>query len=76
MQSAFMDNWMKTRATVLHGDAYFPLIEEQGTHRCQMFKSSPMEGSESARLMYLLSITAAEKSLRGGQRLFRSLTIL
>ncbi len=70
MQAAFMDNWMKTHATVLHGDAYFPLIEEQGSHRCQMFKSSPMEGSESARLMYLLSITAAEKSLRVGNAYF------
>ena len=70
MQAAFMDNWMKTHATVLHGDAYFPLIEDQGPHRCQMFKSSPMEGSESARLMYLLSITAAEKSLRVGNAYF------
>ncbi|MEO5714922.1 MAG: phospholipase D-like domain-containing protein [Luteolibacter sp.] len=70
MQAAFMDNWMKTHATVLHGDAYFPLIEEQGPHRCQMFKSSPMEGSESARLMYILSITAAEKSLRVGNAYF------
>lgn len=69
-QAAFMDNWMKTHATVLHGDAYFPFIEEQGPHRCQMFKSSPMEGSESARLMYLLSITAAEKSLRVGNAYF------
>lgn len=70
MQAAFMDNWMKTHATVLHGDAYFPFIEEQGPYRCQMFKSSPMEGSESARLMYLLSITAAEKSLRVGNAYF------
>ena len=70
MQAAFMDNWMKTHATVLHGDAYFPLIEKQGPHRCQMFKSSPMEGSESARLMYLLSITAAEKSLQVGNAYF------
>lgn len=70
MQAAFMDNWMKTHATVLHGNAYFPLIEEQGPHRCQMFKSSPMEGSESARLMYLLSITAAEESLRVGNAYF------
>lgn len=70
MQAAFMDNWMRTHATVLHGDAYFPLIPEQGTQRCQMFKSSPMEGSESARLMYLLSITAAEKSLRVGNAYF------
>lgn len=70
MQAAFMDNWMKTHATVLHGDAYFPLIKEQGSHRCQMFKSSPLEGSESARLMYLLSITAAEKSLKVGNAYF------
>jgi cardiolipin synthase len=69
-QAAFLDNWMKTHATVLHGDAYFPAIKEQGRHRCQMFKSSPMEGGESARLMYLLSITAAEKSLRVGNAYF------
>ncbi len=70
LQAAFMDNWMKTHATVLHGDAYFPLIEDRGTHRCQLFKSSPMEGSESARLMYILSITAAEKSLCVGNAYF------
>ena len=70
LQAAFMDNWMKTHATVLHGNLYFPALEEQGSHRCQMFKSSPMEGSESARLMYLLSITAAEKSLRIGNAYF------
>lgn len=70
MQAAFMGNWMKTHPKVLHGDAYFPKIEEQGEHRCQMFKSSPMEGSESARLMYLLSITAAVKSLRVGNAYF------
>ncbi|RYD31957.1 MAG: cardiolipin synthase B, partial [Verrucomicrobiaceae bacterium] len=69
-QAAFMDNWMKTHATVLHGDTYFPFIEKKGNHRCQMFKSSPMEGSESARLMYLLSITAAKKSLRVGNAYF------
>ncbi len=63
IQAAFLDNWMKTHATVLHGNAYFPRLEEMGPHRCQMFKSSPMEGSESARLMYLMSITAAETSL-------------
>ena len=24
MQQAFIDNWMATRAVVLHGDAYYP----------------------------------------------------
>ena len=70
MQAAFLDNWMKTRAVVLHGDDYFPELKPAGPHRCQMFKSSPMEGSESARLMYLLSITAAERSLKVGSAYF------
>lgn len=70
LQAAFLDNWMKTRAIVLHGEEYFPALQSAGPHRCQMFKSSPMEGSESARLMYLLSITAAEQSLKVGNAYF------
>ncbi len=70
MQAAFLDNWMKTRAVVLHGEDYFPGLAPAGPHRCQMFKSSPMEGSESARLMYLLSIAAAEESIKVGAAYF------
>ena len=70
MQAAFLDNWMKTRAVVLHGEDYFPALKAAGTHRCQIFKSSPMEGSESARLMYLLSIAAAERTLKVGNAYF------
>ncbi len=70
MQAAFLDNWMKTRAVVLHGEHYFPRLEKKGELRCQMFKSSPMEGSESARLMYLLSIAAAERSIQVGNAYF------
>lgn len=57
MQGAFMDNWMKTRGEVLHGDLYFPPPEQRGDYYAQVFKSSSTEGSESVRLMYLLSIT-------------------
>lgn len=64
MQAAFTDNWMKTRAVVLHGRNYFPELHPVGEHRCQVFKSSPSEGSESARLMFLLSIAAARHSLK------------
>ena len=63
MQSAFMDNWMKSRGEVLHGDLYFPAIGNSGEHQAQVFKSSSTEGSESVRLMYLLSITSAGKSI-------------
>jgi len=64
MQSAFMDNWVKTKAEVLHGDRYFPELKPKGNYFAQVFKSSQSEGSESARLMYMLAITSARKSLQ------------
>jgi cardiolipin synthase A/B len=63
VQAAFLDNWMKTRGEVLHGDRYFPALVAQGDHQAQMFTSSPGGGSESVRLMYLLSIAAAEREV-------------
>ena len=63
MQAAFLDNWMKTSGEVLHGEAYFPPLEPVGEHYAQVFKSSSNEGSESVRLMYLLSIAAARKTV-------------
>ena len=64
MQAAFMDNWLRTHDRVLHSRDYFPPLEPAGDSPAQLFMSSPEEGSESVRLMYLLSITAAEKSVR------------
>lgn len=63
MQAAFLDNWLKLKPRVLHGDDYFPLLKNAGDARGQVFKSSFGEGSESARLMYLLSIASAERSI-------------
>lgn len=63
MQAAFLDNWIKTSGEVLHGEAYFPEIEPVGEHYAQVFKSSSSEGSESVRLLYLLSIASAEKTV-------------
>ena len=63
-QAAFMDNWLKTRSRVLHGEEYFPRINSEGACRAQVFMSSPEEGSESARLMYLLSIASASRTIR------------
>ncbi|MBC7817214.1 MAG: cardiolipin synthase B [Planctomycetaceae bacterium] len=64
MQAAFNDNWIKTRAAVLYGEDYFPKLDEVGPSLAQVFKSSKGEGSESVRLMYLLSIASAMKDLR------------
>ena len=63
MQAAFNDNWVKVSGSVLDGDAYFPRLEPVGTHRAQMFKSSPDGGSESMHLMYLLSVASAAKTI-------------
>ena len=63
MQSVFMDNWIKVSGDVLHGEEYFPELEPVGTGNAQIFSSSPSNGSESMRLMYLLAITAASHSI-------------
>ena len=63
MQAVFLDNWMRATGKVLHGEAYFPEIKPVGQLAAQMFSSSPSGGSESMQLMYLLSITAARKTV-------------
>lgn len=63
LQAAFMDNWVKARSTVHHTVEYFPPLKPAGESLAQVFKSSAWDGSESMRLMYLLSIAAAEKSI-------------
>ncbi len=64
MQAVFCDNWIKTRAKVLAGPAYFPELKPVGGSSAQVFKSSRGEGSESVRLMYLLSIASAVRNIR------------
>jgi cardiolipin synthase len=70
MQAAFTDNWMKTHSQVLHGDDYFPALEEAGSCEAQMFRSSRSEGSESARLLFLFSMAAARRTLYIGSAYF------
>jgi cardiolipin synthase len=64
MQAAFMDNWMETCGEVLHGEEYFPPLEPVGSNPAQLFRSSADDGSESVRLMYLISLASAEHSVR------------
>ena len=64
MQAIFMDNWSKTTARVLDGDDYFPELPVAGHLPAQMFKSSPRDGTEDVRVMNLLAIASARKSIR------------
>ena len=63
MQAAFLDNWIKTTGSVLHGDAYFPVLTTCGEQDMHLFMSSPASGSASMRLMYLTAISAAEQTI-------------
>lgn len=63
MQAAFMDNWIKTTGHVLQGPEYFPPLERAGDALAQVFTSSPSGGGDSMQLMYLLSVTAAERRI-------------
>lgn len=63
IQAAFVDNWMKTSGRVLQGKGYFPPLQPAGDRRAQMFISSPRAGGDSMQLMYLLALTAAERTI-------------
>src|SRR5437016_8776500 len=64
MQAAFMDNWIKTTGRVLDTEEYFPELQPAGDDLAQVFFSSPRDGTESVRLMYLLAIATATRNIR------------
>ncbi|HVT43892.1 MAG TPA: cardiolipin synthase [Thermoanaerobaculia bacterium] len=63
LQFAFMDNWVKSRGEILTGLTYFPAVEPIGDHRVHVIKSSPSEGSSTAKLLYIISIVSAVRSI-------------
>lgn len=70
MQTAFLDNWVQVEAELLLGNSYFPRLEEVGNLRAQSILSGPGNGSDSARIMFLLSIACARRSVCLGQGYF------
>jgi cardiolipin synthase len=63
VQAAFNDNWIKTTGQIVNGKEYFPALEPVGNMDAHMFISSPVGGSESMHLMYLMTIAAADHSI-------------
>jgi cardiolipin synthase A/B len=63
MQATFVEHWLATNGSFLHGPDYFPQLAASGTMAAQMVRSSVDDGSESIRLMYLTSIAAARRSV-------------
>ena len=63
MQAAFLDNWIETGGTLLDGEAYFPPLDSVAGQAAQTVESSPGGGTENLRLMYLLAIASATRSI-------------
>lgn len=63
LQSGFMDNWIKSTGRVLHSELYYPKLEQAGDMGMHLFVSSPAGGNASMRLMYLLALAAAVRTI-------------
>ncbi|HEY7510903.1 MAG TPA: phospholipase D-like domain-containing protein [Vicinamibacteria bacterium] len=63
MQSAFMENWTRTRGVVLHGPDYFPPLAPAGGALAQVVRSAPDDGSEATRILYMMSLAGARRSI-------------
>jgi cardiolipin synthase len=63
LQAGFMDNWIKTTGRVLHSGLYYPRLHPVGNQGMHLFVSSPAGGNASMRLMYLLALAAATRSI-------------
>ena len=64
MQATFVEHWLATRGDLLQGPRYFPELVPRGDAAAQMVRSSFDDGTESVRLLYLLSIASARRSVR------------
>jgi cardiolipin synthase len=62
LQASFISNWIKTRGNVLHGDDYFPPLQDSGSLEAQAIRSGAHY--ENLDLLYLLAIASAKKSLQ------------
>jgi cardiolipin synthase len=63
LQTAFAESWLETTGIAIGGDDYFPRLDQAGTVRAQVVKSSPLGGSFQNYMLFLLSINSAKKSI-------------
>lgn len=63
LQAAFVESWRRTTGNVIGDEKYFPKLDLHGTAYAQIVKSSPLGGSFGSYLLFLLSITSAQKSI-------------
>ena len=63
LQTAFLDNWSEVRGEALIGDGFYPKLEPVGTSRCQVIHSTARAPSSATKLLYAVSIAAAQERI-------------
>ncbi len=63
MQAVFMVNWTKVVGRVEMSEEFFPPLEPAGDTPALLFHSSPEDGRENVRLMFLVGIQSARRSV-------------
>jgi cardiolipin synthase A/B len=70
MQATFLDNWVQSGGALLDGPAYFPPLDSAGAQHAHAVASSPGDGTENLRLMYLLAVASASRRILIGNSYF------
>ena len=63
LQSGFAESWLETTGIVIGGKGFFPPLQARGEVPAQIVKSSPTGGSFQSYMLFLLSISSAQKSI-------------
>jgi cardiolipin synthase len=63
LQAAFLENWSEVRGEALLGDGFYPALDSVGNVRSQVIPSSSRAPSSATKLMYAVSISAAQNRI-------------
>jgi cardiolipin synthase A/B len=64
IQGIFGANWLKTQGEMLIGEKFYPTLAPRGDSLAQNFAGGRQDGGQSARMVYLSAIAAAQKRIR------------
>ena len=63
LQAAFQDNWAEVKGEALQGEESFPRLEPAGPTRAAVIASTARSPSSATKLLYAVSIAAAQKRI-------------
>lgn len=63
LQTGFSQNWLECTGELVTGPDFYPAPEPVGKFSIQTIMSSPETGASSARIMYVMAISAAQHSI-------------